>query len=319
MYIDPRHLEQLAVIVDSGTLQRAAARLGTSQPALSRMIATLEARIGAPLFERTSRPMRPTAIGVELSGQGRAIRTARLRASEAADLNARGFFGVLKIGAPPFLCRNLMSEAIASFLRARPNIRIDLIPDYHAGLMERIRANQLDIIVGPSKFVDQGDTDLRLDPLFSDAIVVVGRAGHPVMRLARPRPADLEGVTWVGHSQRSALLSDMETALRLWGLRRPRIAFQSESAEAVLELLRETDFLTVLPSYALRPGGGDGLAVADIALPARPHAISAITLAERSASRLVADFRDHLRRRLAGRSADKAAGAPVRSSPDPHP
>ena len=36
MIIDPRHLEQLAVIVDAGTLQTAADKIGTSQPALSR-------------------------------------------------------------------------------------------------------------------------------------------------------------------------------------------------------------------------------------------------------------------------------------------
>ena len=151
MLLDPRHLEQLAVIVDVGTLQQAADKLGTSQPALSRMISNLEARIGMPLFERSTRPLKPTTIGIEIAQQGQAIRAARLRATEMVDLGARGYFGVLKLGAPPFLCKTLMTEAIASFLTARPNIRIDLTPDYHIGLMERIYLNQLDIIVGPSK------------------------------------------------------------------------------------------------------------------------------------------------------------------------
>lgn len=301
MIIDPRHLEQLAVIVEAGTLQQAATRLGTSQPALSRMLSTLEARTGMPLFERSTRPLTPTAIGLELSRQGRTIRTARLRAAEVVDFGSQGFFGVLKLGAPPFLCKNLMSEAIAGFLAARPKIRIDLIPDYHAGLMERIYTNQLDIVVGPSKFVDQGNTDLVLEPLFRDRIAIVGRAGHPVMQIPNPTASDLEGFTWVGHSERSILLADMEDALKLLGVRAPRIAFQSESAQAVLELLKKTDFLTVLPNYAVGADGGDGLAISPVALPTQDHVISAITMAQRIESKLAADFKAHLKEQVAER------------------
>ena len=53
MKLDPRHLVQLAAILDSGTLRVAAGRLGTTHPALSRTIAMMEERIGTPLFERS--------------------------------------------------------------------------------------------------------------------------------------------------------------------------------------------------------------------------------------------------------------------------
>ncbi len=301
MQIDPRHLEQLAVIVETGTLQQAADRIGTSQPALSRMISTLEARIGMELFERTTRPLKPTSIGVELAHQGRAIRTARLRAVEMVDFGTRGFFGVLRIGAPPFLCRSLMSEAIASFLEARPKIRVELISDYHAGLMERIFLNQIDVIVGPTKFADKSNTDLTLEPLFRDPNVIVGREGHPLLEKPLLTAADLESVTWVGHSERSILLSDMSDALKEMGVSNPRVAFQSESAEAVLELLRNTNFLTVLPVYALRPGGSDGLAAAQADLPAHSQMVNAITLAQRPETKLTADFKAHLKDSIAAR------------------
>ena len=70
MLIDPRHLEQLAVIVEDGTLHEAAKRLGTSQPALSRMIGNLEIRVGVQLFERSNRPLLPTEIGQKLARHG---------------------------------------------------------------------------------------------------------------------------------------------------------------------------------------------------------------------------------------------------------
>lgn len=295
MLIDPRHLEQLAVIVVAGTLREAARQLGTSQPALSRMIKNLETRTGTLLFERTSRPLRPTALGAELANQGRAIRTARLRAAEVVDFGTRGFFGVLKIGAPPFLCERLVSEAIASFVVERPAIRIDLVPDYLTGLHERIFQNQIDIIVGPAKFVDAGNSDLTLEPLFKDAHVIVGSARHRLIEKSTLSASDLENVTWIGHSDRSLLRYDMEAVLKLMGIRNLRLAFQSESAGAVIELLRTTDYLTVLPRYAVRADARDGLAIVQIALPDLEQVVSMITLADREESKLTSDFKAHLR------------------------
>lgn len=298
MKLDPRHLESLAVIVDLGTLRLAAIRLATSQPALSRLISNLEARVGLPLFERATRPLKPTTTGLELAQQGRAIRTARVRAEEMVRLGSQGFFGVLKIGAPPFLCKTLVSDSIASFLSERPNIRVDLISDYHAELMEKIYLNKVDIVVGPSKFVEQGNLDLNVDPIFDDANVIVGRRDHPLFSQASVTADHLRGVVWVGHSSRSILRSDMESALAVMGVPTPAIALQSDSAEAVLQLLRETDFLTFLPRYAIKSDGSDGLGVLGVSLPEQSQTINAITLAERTETKLVRDFKAHLMRNV---------------------
>lgn len=51
MKIDSEHLEILAMIVDKGGLTEGAEALGKSQPSVSRTMALLEDRIGAPLFE----------------------------------------------------------------------------------------------------------------------------------------------------------------------------------------------------------------------------------------------------------------------------
>ncbi len=299
MQLDPHHLEQLSVILEEGTLQRAADTLGTSQPALSRMLRAIEARIGAALFERSTRPLTPTELGLELAQQGRTIRTARLRAAELVELSARGVAGILKVGAPPFMCRNLMSEAIASFLASRPKVRINLIPDYRDGLLERLDRNQIDILIGPSRFAAYSEAELDFDQMHFDAMVIVGRDNNPLMSLHNPTPSDFEDQTWVGLPDRSMLRQDMEEALNLLRIKRHRIGLQSDSPDAVLQVLRETDFLTMLPRYAVRGDGGDGLAVAPLELPNRQHDISAITLTGRPVSKLTSDFRDHLKAQFA--------------------
>ena len=300
MIIDPRHLEQISVIVDFGTLQGAATKIGTSQPALSRMIRTLESRLGTKLFERNRRPLRPTPLGQELANQGRVIRVARERALEVVEFGARGLFGVLKIGAPPFLCERLVTEAIADFVANRPALRIDLIPDYFPGLHERLFQNQIDIIIGPAKSAEPSLSELLLEPLFEDANVVVSRVGHPLLG-GDISDRDLEKATWVGHSDRSMLRHDMETALRLMGVRKLRFAFQSESAGAVIELLRNSDFLTVLPRYAVRNDGRDGLAILPVTLPTSAQTIAMMTLAHRDETRFTAEFKANMRRHVATR------------------
>lgn len=301
MFIDPRHLEHLAVIVDAETLQEAAEIIGTSQPALSRMIKNLEARMGLALFERESKPHKATRIALELADQGRAIRSAQRRAGECIQFITRGNSGVLKLGVPPFLCRRLVSEAVASFVAERSIAHIELVPDYFSGLHERLVQNVIDIIIAPSKHVETRSAQLLLEPLYEDRNVVVGRAGHPLFKKSTILSNDLEASTWIGHSDSSVLRYDMETALKLMGVNHMHLAFQSGSADAIIEVLRKTDFLTILPRYAIRADGGDGLEIGPVELPNALQTVCMITLSGRGESELTTEFKAHLRKYVADR------------------
>lgn len=73
MKLDPRHIEILAAVVDSGGMTDGAASLARSQPSLSRTIAMLEARLGTRLFHPGRRPLRPAELGLRLADEGRRI------------------------------------------------------------------------------------------------------------------------------------------------------------------------------------------------------------------------------------------------------
>ena len=87
----------------------------------------------------------------------------------------------------------------------------------------------------------------------------------------------------------------METALRLLGVRDLRFAFQSESAGAVLELVRRNDYLTVLPRYAVRSETEDSLAILPVSLPTADQTISIMSRINHEETKLIADFKSHLR------------------------
>lgn len=296
MKLEARHLEHLAAIVDHGTMQQAAEYLGTSQPALSRMLRQMEDRTGILLFEPGSRPLLATEMGRKLSDQGRAIKAARARAHEDVMLSARGMIGELKIGAPPFLCERLVGDVIATFYGKRPAIEAQLVSDYFPSLERALLLNQVEIIVCPIKLVVAGQVALQVESLFRDEHVVVARREHALTRKSSITIEDLEAASWIGHARRSMLNTDMATALASIGVVNLKIGFHSESAGANFEMLRRTDFLTVLPRYALSQIQIDsGLTVLPVKFSTPFLAVGMVTSKERTASPLLKAFQEHLR------------------------
>lgn len=296
MKIDPRHLEQLADIVEHGTLHETAKQLGTSQPALSRMISNLEIRVGAQLFERSSRPLVPTEIGQKLSQHGRAIKTIRERAYEDVQLGLRGVRGELKIGAPPFLCERLVGDAISAFLRDRPETEVKLNAAYFPQLERSVLLNQIDVVICPLRLLTVAKGEVEIEPLFKDEHIVVGRRDHPLAKKMEVTAQDLEAATWISHSERSMLRSDMAAALSSFGVSNLNIAFHSESAGAIIEMLRNTDFLTVLPSYAIRNRDAmKELVALPVHFDTSDMTVGMVTPKNRLAGPLLAAFAHHMR------------------------
>ena len=296
MYIDPRHLEQIAAIVDCGTLADAARVLRTSQPALSRLISSLEARLNVTLFERNIRPMVATEMGRLLADQGRVVHAARMRAAEEISLGIGGMIGELKIGAPPFMCARLVREVLADFLRARPNTEVTLTSGYYPKLEQGVLLNKIDIAICPLGLVVAPRLDLHMEPLFRNTLVVVCSAANPLVGQDAITASDLEQAHWIGHSRESMLRQEMDSALAALGAIRLRYGFQSESVGAILDLLRVSDFLCVLPRYALPVSlDGTGLAVLPVKLGPQRRVVGLLTRQDAGNRPVLDAFKDILR------------------------
>lgn len=83
-----RHLDFVIAVADEGGFRRAAAAQHVSQSALSHAIATIEARLGAPLFDRTGGRVTLTALGETYVAAGREVVAAH-RAMELAVADTR--------------------------------------------------------------------------------------------------------------------------------------------------------------------------------------------------------------------------------------
>jgi DNA-binding transcriptional LysR family regulator len=257
MKLDPRHLVQLAAIMDSGTLRVAAERLGTTQPALSRTIAMMEERIGTPLFERNRRPLTPTDTAVELAAFGRTIRGAIERADILSQQVMAGYYGTIRVGAPPFFCDQLLSRIIGNFTLTHPQVRVVLHADYFPALVKEMLSHRLDIVIGPFELLER-QSGLAVERLLQNRNVIVCRPGHRLARRKRITTADLEAATWIGHARESMLSADMKATLADLGVDQLNVVFESNSAGALLTVVQESDYLSVLPLLSVAQRIADG-------------------------------------------------------------
>ncbi|MEV0582334.1 LysR family transcriptional regulator [Nonomuraea sp. NPDC050310] len=89
MELEVRHLRVLCAIADTGSISKAAATLGMSQPALAAQLRRIERMFGGRLFERGHDGARPTALGYWLLARSRSL----LPAFDDLERSARRFSG----------------------------------------------------------------------------------------------------------------------------------------------------------------------------------------------------------------------------------
>ncbi|HUL02664.1 MAG TPA: LysR substrate-binding domain-containing protein [Gemmatimonadales bacterium] len=97
--LELKHLRALLTVATALTIGRAAARLGITQPALSRQLRDLENAVGVALLERSARGVALTPAGVSLAGDSPALLAGAERLLGEATRYRRGVEGRCVIGA----------------------------------------------------------------------------------------------------------------------------------------------------------------------------------------------------------------------------
>ena len=121
-----RHVHWLSVLGMLGSYTAAAQRLGVSKAAMSQRIAELERAAGVPLVARTTRSARLTEAGQQLvDATGSAFETIAGAFAGIRDLAATPR-GRLRLTAPVALARQVIVPLLPAFLRAHPQVRIEL-------------------------------------------------------------------------------------------------------------------------------------------------------------------------------------------------
>lgn len=244
--LNVRHLRALQAIAREGSFRAAAARLGVVPSALSELVRQLEESVGAPLFDRGTRPPALTPLAREflaetaplLDGMDRAI--SRLR--QTAGLET----GRLAIGASPSAISEIVAPLLTAFLAERPGISCFLHDDIAERLARMVSDGQLDMAIAGSAL---HSPDLVQEPMLRDPFGIACAAHHPFADRPAVTMDDLASQTMIGLSGETGIHQLLSAHTLDPALLHPR--FVAHSTIAQLCMIRAGLGIGLLPRNAV--------------------------------------------------------------------
>jgi DNA-binding transcriptional LysR family regulator len=239
-----KHLGLLIELADSGSLSDVARNSFTTQPGLSKWLKELEDDIGAPLFERHARGLRPTALGDLMICHARRMMSEVDRASQ--DLNAlkQGSTRILAIGTSPAAAPAFVPAAMMCFMKQHPRARLRVEEGTMQEMLEKLELGKLDMVVGRMDNYRPRPT-LASAVLYSEQLRVVARPDHPLAQRKNLNWDDLYAFDWIVWPDGTPIRAKLDMALTAAGRKPAPARIESSSQIANLWLIKYSDMLSI--------------------------------------------------------------------------
>lgn len=251
--MDARHataaqIRAFLALAREGGYAGAAALTGLSEPSLHRAVGDLSLALGHPLVERRGRGVALTTRGAGVARRFR-LGEAELRSalSELALLKGREV-GRISVGAMPLSRARLLPAAVIAFNARHGEVDVGVLEGSHAELVGPLRDGEIDMMVGALR--PMAGNDLVQRPLFEDRPVILGRAGHPLTHRRRGDDRlsvqDMLAYPWIIPGSGAPLRSQWQAMFEAVGVAAPRPPIECGAVIMVRQMLRQSDFLTLL-------------------------------------------------------------------------
>lgn len=122
-------LTAFAAIVEHGSFAKAAIFLGCTTSTLSQTMKSLECRVGARLLNRTTRRLSLTDAGARLLAEVKPALDQLRAATDALRAQRNKPSGTLRLSASSIPAQMVLEPIIGAFLRAYPDIVLDIVVD----------------------------------------------------------------------------------------------------------------------------------------------------------------------------------------------
>ena len=191
-------METFVAVVDSGSFSAAARRLNVGQPAVSKLVAQLEDRLGVKLLVRTTHGLTPTEAGLNFYKRAQRSIEEATEAELAARGADKGLSGRLRVSGSTTFSQIHLIPHITEFLAGHPDLELDLVlDDRNVNLVQegidvalrlgklvdstltarRIASCRYAVLGTPTYFARTGEPSTPADLLAHDAVIYAQRSG----------------------------------------------------------------------------------------------------------------------------------------------
>lgn len=264
-----RDLDFLMLVIETGSMGRAAELLNTSQPAVSRAIAALERAVGVPLLQRSRRGVEPTPYGSALARRGLAVFDELGQAVKDIGHLSDPTGGDIEIGASDFVSAGLVTTVIDTLSQHYPRLTFNVLSADAARLAQELRDRKIELFVARI-YRSPTDKDIDTSILFDDPFVVVADRRHPFTGRRKMKITDLKNERWALPPPNTPAGDFIHETFRDAGMGDPNVIVSTYLILLRQCLMGTGRFLTVLPKSTERViGGRFQLKALPVALPAQ--------------------------------------------------
>lgn len=271
-----RHLQVFVKVAEVGSVQRAAAAVGLTQPSTTHALGELEKLLECALFQRHSRGVTPTRVAIALLPLARKVLDTIDDCADVVAAVARSADGVVRLAAISGAVTGLLARVLPAFSRQHPDVLVQV---------RELAIEQIGTILG------QGDADLVLcrrpavvpqgwsfAPLLEDRLVVVCSPEHRLAGKRRVRLDQLWDETWLQGALASAPRRAFDALVAAAGVE-PRLRMVSTRSPSILwAMLQADDVISLVPfSVARQLLDAGQLALVDVPIPGAFEPIGVMT------------------------------------------
>jgi len=277
-----KDLHTLQTIAELGSMAKASAELGLSQPAISKAIADMEHVLGAPLLDRSARGVELTEAGRLLVERGRVVFDELRQGVRDIQQFADPTRGEVRIGTTEPISA-FVAEVIIRLHRLHAGVTYHVAVSDTTTLMRQLRERDLDVVI--TRWTEEVVAeDVAVEKLFTAPLAVLADQSHPLIGRKRLALADLVGEAWTLSPQTSFLGRIVADLFERVGLTYPATVVSTLSIHMRLNLLASGAFLTMLPARMVGdPANAGWLRALDVEMPESAGSIAAITIRNRRA------------------------------------
>ena len=244
-----RHLHLLDALARSRNVHVAAQQLNVTQPAATKILKDIEDMLGAELFERLPRDMKPTEIGGFVLRFAHESLNVASKFLEELDHMKRGGYGIVQIGVT-YGVAHLLSPCIVRMKARHPRVSIRVLERTSDLLLQELKEKTIDLVIGRFTGEDQHNW-FEFRDIGATRMCVVANPRHPLLGEKALTLAQLMDWPWIVQPLTTPTRQLFEGALADHGLSCPVSLVETTSIFTTLQLLEASEMLAVLPSSAV--------------------------------------------------------------------